>query len=141
MLTMTTLRKKLGAAALTVAFAVSLGACSSEDSTTEEFCSDGKDIEQRFEDFEPATSEEAVSTLKELESDLNDITPPKEIEDDWNVLTGFVSDFLGEIDGIDPDDQEAFQTAVTDFYSNVDSDKLTEASENLDDFTTENCES
>lgn len=138
---MTTHTKRLsaGAGATVLLFAL-LAGCSS-DASIDEFCTEGKAITEgtALDDVDYTDSEAVSKAAEEMISQIKSLKAPDEIADDWAVVTDAMDQYLTAIKDIDVTSDTAADdiSAVTELMS---SEKVTTASENVEAFTTENCE-
>lgn len=139
---MTTHMKRLTAGAgAAVLLAALVTGCSSDDASIEEFCAQGEALTEStaLDDVDFTDSEAVDKAADEMISQLKSLDAPKEIADDWAVVTDAMDQYLTAVKDIDPTSETAADDlmAVTDLMS---SDEVTTASDNVDAFTTENCE-
>ncbi len=136
------LHTRLGALTAAAVLVFSLTACSGGDEV-EEFCNSGEDA---FADLDAsgadASDPEAFAqTVSDLHDGFAKVDAPDEISDDWGVFEDTFADLDDKLDGIDTSDTEEFTEVLTEFGETASSDEFTEASTNITDFISENCES
>jgi hypothetical protein len=121
---------------------VPLAACSGGDDV-QAFCDQG---EETFAEVDATGAlgddpEAFAQAVTDLHDGFASMDPPEEISAEWGQFTDLFGGLDESLQGIDVTDQEAFLGALTDFSETAGSDDLTEASDTISTFITENCES
>ena len=133
---------RLAHAVAGLALVVPLAACSGgvdDDATT--FCEQGEATLAQFDAVgalgdDPAGFADAIA---EISKGFADADPPSAIADDWSTISAAFADLDQKLQGVDPDDQEAFATALNDFSEQANSTALSDASDRVSTYVSENC--
>ena len=110
------------------------------------FCDDAKGLEERFNSFENDPDAFSFDTFNDILNELEDLTPPAEIEDDWNTFIGGVRQLVDTLEpikdkdifGEDADDPEV-QAAFEEFQTISEDPDLTKATENVEKYLADEC--
>lgn len=125
-----------------LALLLPLAACTGggqDDATT--FCDQGEsslaeiDAAGALSD-DPAGFADAVS---EISDGFAQADPPSEIADDWRTLGGVFADLDASLQDVDPEDQDAFAAALTDFSEQANSTALADASDRVSTYISTTC--
>lgn len=91
--------------------------------------------------LDPEDGTDVVAVLSDASETVRDIEAPREVADDWALLREMYGTIAENLDGIDPADRAAVDTAITDAGAtfNYRAGELQAAQENLTAFVAENC--
>jgi hypothetical protein len=114
--------RRVAGLATAPALLLALAACGDDDGggsgASGDFCEEAEALDQRFDDSE------AGEDFQEVVDELQRLDPPAEIEDDWDEL-------LSAFENFDPEDPSSLE--------NVDTERIDEASQNIDEYMQEEC--
>jgi hypothetical protein len=115
--------RRVAGLATAPALLLALAACGDDDDggsgASGDFCEEAEALDQRFDDAEAGEEE-----IQEFVDELQRLDPPAEIEEDWNELVSAFENF-------DPEDPSSLE--------NVDTERIDEASQNIDEYMQEEC--
>lgn len=133
---------RLAHAAAGLVLLIPLAACSGGgDDEVTTFCDQGESTLAEV-DAAGALGDDAAGfadAVSEISQGFADVDPPADIEEDWQTLGGVFADLATSLDGVDPDDQEAFAAALTEFSEQVSSTDLDDASDRVSAYITDHC--
>ena len=134
-------RKSLFAASGAALLAVSLVAGCSSGGDVEAFCTDGGAVvDGSFLDDSDVESQEDLAAVYETALDrIDEVDPPSDIKDDWEMTTEALHTYLEGLSELDPE-SETYMDDMQKLTEGMDEDELTEASENVEKYIEENCE-
>lgn len=132
MCAMTTHKKRTSAVAgVTIVLVALLAGCSSDP--IKDFCNSSAD--SSIEDLDFSDPANFSTVLKELEK----ISPPAEIKDDWNTTLDAFEAIANATEGLEADSEE-FTTALMEAVSDIDPEQIETSATNVSTFIAKNCE-
>lgn len=122
------------------ALALSLAACSGGDADA--FCSEA---EEAFANVDATGAlgddpEAFADAIAEQRQGFESIEPPDEIADAWATFTATFAELDDALQAVDTSDQEAVNEALAGFSGSADGEELSDASDRIGTYLTENCE-
>jgi hypothetical protein len=109
------------------------------DEDVQAFCTEAEAVlTSASESLEAADPTQLGPTLDQAVSELEQLDPPAEISDDWDIATQTFAGLRDAVEGVDlttPEGQASVQQAVTELEG-----QATESQARLDAWITENCD-
>lgn len=127
-----------------LALLLPLAACTNgggDDDAVTAFCEQGESALAEI-DATGALGDDAAGfadAVGQISDGFAEADPPADIAADWNTLGGVFADLHESLDGVDPEDSEAFAGALTEFSEQASSTELADASDRITTYLSDNC--